>query len=128
MRFYPNYKFYRPNSGKYGTLPKDLSKGLDTEITDESGQKTTLKKEWGFYPQYLQNYRKKLSTDLLDVGSRNKKLYSEELPKLSKKEIATIARIWKNMYGRTLLQDMDGEWTNTEEIREFSRKFADILK
>ena len=128
MRFYPNYKFYRPNSGKYGTLSKDLSKGLDTEITDESGQKTTLKKEWGFYPQYLQNYRKKLTTDLLGGGSRNKKLYSEELPKLSKKEIATIARIWKNMYGRTLLQDMDGEWTNTEEIREFSRKFADILK
>lgn len=127
MRFYPNYKFYRPTSGKYGTLPKDLNKGLDTEITDESGQKSTLKKEWGVYPQYLQKIRKKIQNDLLGSSERNKKLYTDELPKLTKTELRTIAKEYKNLNGRTLLQDMDDEWTSTAEIREFSRKFSDLL-
>ena len=40
----------------------------------------------------------------------------------------TIAQIWKNMYGESLLKQLDDEWTNTAEIREFTRKFADNLK
>lgn len=128
FRFYPNLKFYRPHTGKYGTYPKDLSKGMDTEITDEAGNKTTFKAEEGLYPKYLQNLRKKLYTDIYGAVPRDKKLYSEVLPKLNRTEIKTIARIWKNMYGESLLSAMDNEWTNTAEIREFSRKFSDILK
>ena len=128
FRFYPNLKFYRPHTGKYGTYPKDLSKGMDTEITDEAGNKTTFKAEEGLYPKYLQNLRKKLYTDIYGAVPRDKKLYSEVLQKLNRTEIKTIARIWKNMYGESLLSAMDNEWTNTAEIREFSRKFSDILK
>jgi hypothetical protein len=128
FRFYPNLKFYRPLSGKYGTIPKDLSKGIDTEITDESGAKTTFKKEEGLYPSYLQTIRKQLTQDIHGSGSRNKKLYTDILPKLSKREMLTIGKIWKNMYGESLLKQLDDEWTNTAEIREFTRKFADNLK
>ena len=128
FRFYPNFRFYRPQTGKFGTFPKDLSKGRDTEFTDESGAKTTFKKEEGGYPQYLQAIRKQLSADLHGSGSRNKKLYTDILPKLSKTEMLTIAQIWKNMYGESLLKQLDDEWTNTAEIREFTRKFADNLK
>lgn len=128
FRFYPNLKFYRPLSGKYGTIPKDLSKGIDTEITDESGAKTTFKKEEGLYPSYLQTIRKQLTQDIHGSGSRNKKLYTDILPKLYKREMLTIAKIWKDMYGESLLKQLDDEWTNTAEIREFTRKFADNLK
>lgn len=128
MRFYPNLKFYRSSSGKYGTFSRDLSKGLDTEITDEAGNKTTFKKEWNLYPGYIQEIRKKLYADLYGAGSRNKKLYTEILPKLSNVEMRTLASIWKTMYKESLLAALDGEWTNTAEIREFSRKFADNLK
>ena len=128
FRFYPNLKFYRPLSGKYGTFPKDLSKGIDTEFTDESGAKTTFKAEESFYPGYLQAIRKQLTTDIYGGGVRNKKLYTDILPKLSKREMLTIAQIWKNMYGESLLKHLDEEWTNTAEIREFTRKFADNLK
>ena len=128
FRFYPNLKFYRALSGKFGSFPKDLSKGLDTEFTDESGAKTTFKKEEGFFPQYLQTIRKQLTRDLHGSNSRDKKLYTDILPKLSKREMLTIAQIWKNMYGESLLKQLDDEWTNTAEIREFSRKFADNLK
>ena len=128
FRFYPNLKFYRPLSGKYGTFPKDLSKGIDTEFTDESGAKTTFKAEESFYPGYLQAIRKQLTTDIYGGGGRNKKLYTDILPKLSKREMLTIAQIWKNMYGESLLKHLDEEWTNTAEIREFTRKFGDYLK
>ena len=128
FRFYPNLKFYRALSGKFGSFPKDLSKGLDTEFTDESGAKTTFKKEEGFFPQYLQTIRKQLTRDLHGSNSRDKKLYTDILPKLSKREMLTIAQIWKNMYGESLLKQLDDEWTNTAEIREFTRKFADNLK
>ena len=128
FRFYPNLKFYRALSGKFGSFPKDLSKGLDTEFTDESGAKTTFKKEEGFFPQYLQTIRKQLTRDLHGSNSRDKKLYTDILPKLSKREMLTIAQIWKNMYGESVLKQLDDEWTNTAEIREFSRKFADNLK
>ena len=128
FRFYPNLKFYRPLSGKYGTFPKDLSKGIDTEFTDESGAKTTFKAEESFYPGYLQAIRKQLTSDIYGGGVRNKKLYTDILPKLSKREMLTIAQIWKNMYGESLLKHLDEEWTNTAEIREFTRKFADNLK
>ena len=128
FRFYPNLKFYRALSGKFGSFPKDLSKGLDTEFTDESGAKTTFRKEEGFFPQYLQTIRKQLTRDLHGSNSRDKKLYTDILPKLSKTEMLTIAQIWKNMYGESLLKQLDDEWTNTAEIREFTRKFADNLK
>ena len=128
FRFYPNLRFYRPLTGKTGSIPKDLSKGIDTEFTDESGAKTTFKKEEGLYPSYLQTIRKQLTQDVHGGGTRNKKLYTDILPKLSKREMLTIAKIWKNMYGETLLKQLDDEWTNTAEIREFTRKFADNLK
>jgi len=128
FRFYPNLKFYRALSGKFGSFPKDLSKGLDTEFTDESGAKTTFRKEEGFFPQYLQTIRKQLTRDLHGSNSRDKKLYTDILPKLNKREMLTIAQIWKNMYGESLLKQLDDEWTNTAEIREFTRKFADNLK
>ena len=128
FRFYPNLGFYRPLTGKTGSIPRDLSKGIDTEFTDESGAKTTFKKEEGLYPSYLQTIRKQLTQDVHGGGTRNKKLYTDILPKLSKREMLTIARIWKNMYGETLLKQLDDEWTNTAEIREFTRKFADNLK
>jgi len=128
FRFYPNLKFYRALSGKFGSFPKDLSKGLDTEFTDESGAKTTFRKEEGFFPQYLQTIRKQLTRDLHGSNSRDKKLYTDILPKLTNTEMLTIAQIWKNMYGESLLKQLDDEWTNTAEIREFTRKFADNLK
>lgn len=128
FRFYPNLKFYRPLSGKSGTFPKDLSKGIDTEITDESGAKTTFKKEEGLYPSYIQTIRKQLTRDLHGSGSRDKKLYTDILPKLTKREMLTLGSIWKNMYKESLLKQLDDEWTNTAEIREFTRKFADNLK
>lgn len=128
FRFYPNLKFYRPLTGKYGTIPRDLSKGIDTEITDESGAKTTFKKEEGLYPSYIQAIRKQLTQDIHGSGTRNKKLYTDILPKLTKREMLTLGTIWKNMYKESLLKQLDDEWTNTAEIREFTRKFADNLK
>jgi hypothetical protein len=71
---------------------------------------------------------KNVHSDINGSNPRNKELYSNVLSSLSKRELATVARAYKSQNKRGLLDDLDNEWTNTKEIREFTRKFADILK
>jgi hypothetical protein len=128
MRFYPNGIFWRSTTGKTGKFPSDLSKGLDTVITIENGKESTLGKEVKNLLGPLAEIVKNVHFDVNGGGSRNKELYSSILPSLSKRELATVARAYKSQNKRGLLNDLDSEWTNTKEIREFTRKFADILK
>lgn len=128
MRFYPNGIFWRSTTGKTGKFPSDLSKGLDTVITIENGKESTLGKEVKNLLGPLAEIVKNVHFDVNGNGSRNKELYSDVLPSLSKRELATVARAYKSQNKRGLLDDLDSEWTNTKEIREFTRKFADILK
>ena len=76
----------------------------------------------------LADILKKVYADINGSNPRNKELYSNVLSSLSKRELASIARTYKYHKKRGLLDDLDSEWTNTKEIREFTRKFADILK
>jgi hypothetical protein len=128
MRFYPNGIFWRSTTGKTGKFPSDLSKGLDTVITIENGKESTLGKEVKNLLGPLSEILKNVHFDVNGGGSRNKELYSDVLPSLSKRELATVARAYKSQNKRGLLDDLDSEWSNTKEIREFTRKFADILK
>lgn len=128
MRFYPNGIFWRSTTGKTGKFPSDLSKGLDTVITIENGKESTLGKEVKNLLGPLAEIVKNVHFDVNGGGSRNKELYSDILSSLSKRELATVARAYKSQNKRGLLDDLDSEWTNTKEIREFTRKFADILK
>jgi hypothetical protein len=128
MRFYPNGIFWRSTTGKTGKFPSDLSKGLDTVITIENGKESTLGKEVKNLLGPLAEIVKNVHFDVNGGGSRNKELYSDVLPSLSKRELATVARAYKSRNKRGLLDALDSEWSNTKEIREFTRKFADILK
>lgn len=128
MRFYPNGIFWRSTTGKTGKFPSDLSKGLDTIVTDELGNESTLGAEIKNRLGSLLPISKKLYMDINGINPRNKKLYSEILPALSRRELATLFRNYKSQTGNGLLKDLDNEWSNTSEIREFTRKFADLLK
>ena len=128
MRFFPNGTFWRSTTGRYGKYPSDLSKGLDTVVTDENGKESTLGKEVKNLLGPLAEIVKNVHSDINGSNPRNKELYSSILPSLSKRELATVARAYKSQNKRGLLNDLDSEWTNTKEIREFTRKFADILK
>jgi len=128
MRFFPNGTFWRSTTGRYGKYPSDLSKGLDTVVTDENGKESTLGKEVENILGPLADILKKVYADINGSNPRNKELYSNVLSSLSKRELASIARTYKYHKKRGLLDDLDSEWTNTKEIREFTRKFADILK
>jgi hypothetical protein len=128
MRFYPNGVFWRSTTGKTGKFPSDLSKGLDTVITIENGKESTLGKEIKNPLGPLADIVKKVHFDVNGGGSRNKELYSDILPSLSRRELATVLRAYKSQNKRGLLNDLDNEWTNTKEIREFTRKFAELLK
>lgn len=128
MRFYPNGTFWRSTTGRYGKYPSDLSKGLDTVVTDENGKESTLGKEVKNILGPLADILKNVYSDINGSNPRNKELYSNVLSSLSKRELASIARTYKYYKKRGLLDDLDSEWTNTKEIREFTRKFADILK
>lgn len=128
MRFYPNGIFWRSTTGKTGKFPSDLSKGLDTVVTDELGNESTLGAEIKNRLGSLLPISKKLYGDINGLNPRNKKLYSEILPALSRRELATLFRNYKSQTGNGLLKDLDNEWSNTSEIREFTRKFADLLK
>ena len=128
MRFFPNGTFWRSTTGRYGKYPSDLSKGLDTVVTDENGKESTLGKEVENILGPLADILKKVYADINGSNPRNKELYSNVLSSLSKRELASIARTYKYYKKRGLLDDLDSEWTNTKEIREFTRKFADILK
>jgi hypothetical protein len=128
MRFFPNGTFWRSTTGRYGKYPSDLSKGLDTVVTDENGKESTLGKEVKNTLGPLADILKNVYSDINGSNPRNKELYSNVLSSLSKRELASIARTYKYYQKRGLLDDLDSEWTNTKEIREFTRKFADILK
>ena len=128
VRFYPNGTFWRSTTGRYGKYPSDLSKGLDTVVTDENGKESTLGKEVNNILGPLADILKNVYSDINGSNPRNKELYSNVLSSLSKRELASIARTYKYHKKRGLLDDLDSEWTNTKEIREFTRKFADILK
>ena len=128
MRFYPNGIFWRSTTGKTGKFPSDLSKGLDTVVTDEAGNASTLGAEIKNRLGPLSAIAKKIQFDVNGGGSRNKELYSKILPALSKRELATLFRNYKSINKRGLLDDLDSEWSNTKEIREFTRKYADLLK
>ena len=128
IRFFPNGTFWRSTTGRYGKYPSDLSKGLDTVVTDENGKESTLGKEVENILGPLADILKKVYADINGSNPRNKELYSNVLSSLSKRELASIARTYKYHKKRGLLDDLDSEWTNTKEIREFTRKFADILK
>ena len=128
MRFYPNGVFWRSTTGKNGKFPSDLSKGLDTVVTDEYGNESTLGKEVKNLLGPLSAIAKKIQFDVNGGGSRNTELYTKILPGLSKRELATLFRNYKSVNKRGLLDDLDSEWTNTKEIREFTRKYADLLK
>ena len=128
MRFFPNGTFWRSTTGRYGKYPSDLSKGLDTVVTDENGKESTLGKEVENILGPLADILKKVYADINGSNPRNKELYSNVLSSLSKRELTSIARTYKYHKKRGLLDDLDSEWTNTKEIREFTRKFADILK
>jgi hypothetical protein len=39
-----------------------------------------------------------------------------------------LAKNYLSANGNGLLDALDSEWTNTKEIREFSRKFTDVLQ
>jgi hypothetical protein len=128
MRFYPNGIFWRSTTGKTGKFPSDLSKGLDTVVTDEAGNASTLGAEIKNRLGPLSAIAKKIQFDVNGGGSRNKELYSKILPALSKRELATLFRNYKSINKRGLLDDLDNEWSNTKEIREFTRKYAELLK
>ena len=128
MRFFPNGTFWRSTTGRYGKYPSDLSKGLDTVVTDENGKESTLGKEVKNTLGPLADILKNVYSDINGSNPRNKELYSNVLSSLSKRELTSIARTYKYYQKRGLLDDLDSEWTNTKEIREFTRKFADILK
>ena len=128
MRFYPNGIFWRSTTGKTGKFPSDLSKGLDTVVTDEAGNASTLGAEIKNRLGPLAAIAKKIQFDVNGGGARNKELYSKILPALSKRELATLFRNYKSINKRGLLDDLDNEWSNTKEIREFTRKYADLLK
>lgn len=128
MRFYPNGIFWRSTTGKTGKFPSDLSKGLDTVVTDEAGNTSTLGAEIKNRLGPLLPIAKKIQSDVNGSNPRNKELYSKILPALSKRELATLFRNYKSINKRGLLDDLDSEWTNTKEIREFTRKYADLLK
>jgi len=128
MRFYPNGIFWRSTTGKKGKFPSDLSKGLDTIITDEAGKESTLGREMKNPLGPLAQIVKSVYRDINSMGSRNKELYTEILPSLSRRELATVLRAYKAQSKRGLLDDLDNEWTDTKEIREFTRKFEDLLK
>lgn len=128
LRFFSNGTFWRATTGRLGKYPSDLSKGLDTVVTDEDGKESTLGKEVENKLGHLTGILKKVHGDVNGTGTRNKELYSNILPALSKRELASVARAYKSQNKRGLLDDLDSEWTNTKEIREFTRKFADILK
>lgn len=128
LRFFSNGTFWRATTGRLGKYPSDLSKGLDTVVTDEDGKESTLGKEVENKLGHLTGILKKVHGDVNGTGTRNKELYSNILPALSKRELASVAKAYKSQNKRGLLDDLDSEWTNTKEIREFTRKFADILK
>lgn len=128
MRFFPNGTFWRSTTGRYGKYPSDLSKGLDTVVTDENGKESTLGKEVKNLLGPLTEIVKNVHSDVNGSNPRNKELYSKILPGLSKRELTNVARAYKSQNKSGLLDDLDSEWTNTKEIREFTRKFADILK
>jgi hypothetical protein len=128
MRFYPNGIFWRSTTGKTGKFPSDLSKGLDTVVTDEAGNTSTLGAEIKNRLGPLLPIAKKIQSDVNGSNPRNKELYSKILPALSKRELATLFRNYKSINKRGLLDDLDSEWTNTKEIREFTRKYAELLK
>lgn len=130
MRFYPTGIFWRSTTGKMGKFPSDLSKGLDTVVTDEAGKESTLGAEIKNRLGPLLPISKKIWADINGLNPRDKRLYSEVLPSLSKRELTSLFKNYKNQnkLGKGLLDDLDSEWTNTKEIREFTRKFADLLK
>lgn len=128
LRFFSNGTFWRATTGRFGKYPSDLSKGLDTVVTDEDGKESTLGKEVKNKLGHLTGILKKVHSDVNGSNPRNKKLYSDILSSLTKREIAALAKAYKSQNKRGLLDDLDNEWTSTKEIREFTRKFADILK
>lgn len=130
MRIFPGGKYWEPATSKIGTFDPEeiINKGLDARITDPSGKKKVLKWEMNNPLGSLHSIYNDLYQDINDINPRNKKLYSEILPKLSKKELEKIAHYYKGITKRGLLNDLDDEWTNTKEIREFTRRFGDILE
>jgi hypothetical protein len=128
LRFYPNGVFWRPSTRKTGKLPKDLSKGKDTIIIDEFGNEVKLGDTMKSWLGPLSKIYKDLYADIHGTAVRNKKLYTETLSKLTPHQVEMLARNYVKAEGEGLLAALDSEWTNTAEIRAFSRKYADSLE
>ena len=128
LRFYPNGVFWRPTTRKTGQLPKDLSKEGDTLLKDEFGNEVKLKDTMNSWMGPLDKIYKNLVKDIHGTSPRNKALYTETLGKLTPHQVSVLAKNYLSANGNGLLDALDSEWTNTKEIREFSRKFTDVLQ
>lgn len=135
LRVFPGGKYWEVATKKIGSFDPEevIQKGLDAYFTDPNGKKKLLKYEINNPLGSLHTIYDQLWHDLNGDkrgtgGARNKELYSKLLPALSQRELEKIAHYYKGVTKRGLLNDLDDEWSNTKEIREFTREFYQILK
>jgi len=130
MRVFPGGLYWEPATRKIGSFDPEeiIQKGENAIIKDGRGNRKSLRWEMHNSLGSIKKIFDDLLEDINGIGSRNKKLYTEILPSLSKRELEKIAHYYKGVTKRGLLQDLDDEWSNTKEIREFTRKFGDVLE
>jgi hypothetical protein len=130
MRFFPGGKYWESATGKIGTFDPEevIEKGEMAKVKDARGNKWVLKYHLQNPLGSLRGVYDLLWRDLNTSQPRNTKLYTVTLPRLSKRELEKIAHYYKETEKRSLLQDMDDEWTNTKEIRDFTRKNYSTLE
>jgi len=135
IRVFGDGTYYRPRTGKRGDLKplfgSDFAEKVELKdrLKDELGFETTLKKVltsyWG--PRIL-DVVSKLNYDIeVNMAGRNEGLY-KALMTYSPTMISSIAKCYKGSFGVGLLNSLDREWTNTDSIRKFTRKFAKELE
>jgi hypothetical protein len=135
IRVFGDGTYYRPRTGVRGDLKplfgNDFAEKVELEdkLKDELGFETTLKKVltsyWGARVLDLVG---KLNYDIeVNMAGRSEDLY-KNLMKLSPTVISSVAKCYKGSFKTGLLSSLDREWTNTDNIRKFTRKFAKELE
>ena len=130
-RFYANGAVMRTFDKELGTF--DLKAGV-CKWNDGTQDKIVDLVKSDKLPSKYATYLNKLVNDIYGDGSRNRQLY-KDLMKWTPEQVKLLAMAystadspyWAKGKKHNLDKDLGDEMTNTDEIREFQKKFASVL-